>query len=464
MRFTYDAVGNRLSEARNGAATVNYTYNALQQLTQRGTTTYAHDANGNQTAAGTRTFAWNMAGQLVSSTQSGTTVTYTYDGNGNRLTASTGAGASQNTRYSWDINNPLPMLYTEKDGNNSLLRRYMWGHDTISMSTPAGAFYLHYDQIGSTTNLTSATGITQWTRTFEPFGVKRTETKNVPTAPVLPLQYTGENIDLTTGLYNLRARHLDPTSGRFTSYDPLAQPSAVPYSSDYAYVANRPTVWTDPSGMCVFGLPCPPNVKAALEGARDVVVLSLDAVVYAAYPPNWDDIAIGTYNHVRASCPLWTLAVPNACAGILAEQLITGTAEDIWGCLTDNGDIRGKTRQCIKAALQVIGYGKAVRVATRGARAAKPVGRVLSNREAGQIIQWGTSNKPEGVAATMALSKSLTPEDVLAMQSKGLNRRTVENLLEQYNAAITQGGSKLRNTQLIPRRDLMIRILELWPK
>ena len=66
--------------------------------------------------------------------------------------------------------------------------------------------------------------------------------------------------------------------------------------------------------------------------------------------------------------PLWTLAVPNACAGILAEQLITGTAEDIWGCLTDNGDIRGKTRQCIKAALQVIGYGKAVKVALKGVR------------------------------------------------------------------------------------------------
>lgn len=54
IRWSYDRVGNRLSEARPGAATVTYSYNALDQLTQAGATAYRYDANGNETAAGAR--------------------------------------------------------------------------------------------------------------------------------------------------------------------------------------------------------------------------------------------------------------------------------------------------------------------------------------------------------------------------------------------------------------------------
>jgi hypothetical protein len=38
----------------------------------------------------------------------------------------------------------------------------------------------------------------------------------------------------------------------------------------------------------------------------------------------------------------------------------------------------------------------------------------------------------------------------------------VEHLLRQYESAIAQGGRKLANEQLRPRRELMTKILELW--
>jgi RHS repeat-associated protein len=367
VRFTYDAVGNRLTEARNGVSTVNYTYNPLQQLTQRGTSAYTYDANGNQTAAGSRTFSWNTAGQLTSSTLSGTTVTYTYDGNGNRLTASMGAGAANTTKSSWDVNNPLPMLFSEKDGNNALLRRYAWGRDVIAMTTPAGAFYLHHDDLGSATSLTSTTGVTQWTRSFEPFGVKRSETKNVPTAPVLPLQYTGENLDPTTGLYNLRARHLDTVAGRFTSYDPVGETATSPYSSDYAYVSNRATVWADPSGECPEWLCGNPAVKV-VRGVLDVP----EAAVVGAWNFGYD-VIVG-FKQTVTSC----YHDPVACGkGIVEIYQQCGQA------VVGHDDYRGLGRLCFKAVLTTVGIGKAAAVTATVARNLALRGAAMAEAEGG---------------------------------------------------------------------------------
>lgn len=250
VRWTYDEVGNRLTEKRGSEATTTYTYNNADQLTASGPTAYAYDANGQQVAAGTRTFAWNAANEVASSTASGSTVAYSYDGDGARVRSVVGATT---VNYQWDKNHVLPQLASERDGSNGLLRRYISGLSTIGQSTSAGDFYFHRDSAGSVTNVTDASGVTQWTRLFEPFGLKRTETNNSGSAPAVPLQYTGEYSDPTTALYDLRARQYDPSTGRFLSEDPVPPEIADPYVSAYVYAADRPTVFADPSGESVCG-------------------------------------------------------------------------------------------------------------------------------------------------------------------------------------------------------------------
>jgi YD repeat-containing protein len=108
IRWTFDDVGNRLSEARP-SGTKNYTYNASDQLTQAGSTTYTYDGNGNEKTAGSTTFNYNLLNQLVSTTSGSTTTTYSYDGLGQRLRASTGSQASKKTNYLWDVSSdPRP--------------------------------------------------------------------------------------------------------------------------------------------------------------------------------------------------------------------------------------------------------------------------------------------------------------------------------------------------------------------
>jgi RHS repeat-associated protein len=68
-------------------------------------------------------------------------------------------------------------------------------------------------------------------------------------APTNPIQFTGQYLDSATGLYHLRARQYDPSTGRFLTLDPLAPTLTDPYVAAYVYVNSRPTVFVDPSDM-----------------------------------------------------------------------------------------------------------------------------------------------------------------------------------------------------------------------
>lgn len=63
------------------------------------------------------------------------------------------------------------------------------------------------------------------------------------------LGFTGQQTDAETGFVFLRARYLNPSLGRFTTVDSV-QPNAPGTQGFnlYAYVANNPTTWVDPSG------------------------------------------------------------------------------------------------------------------------------------------------------------------------------------------------------------------------
>jgi hypothetical protein len=90
-------------------------------------------------------------------------------------------------------------------------------------------------------------------------------------------------------------------------------------------------------------------------------------------------------------------------------------------------------------------------------------GPVLTAARGGNIVGWGTSNSPEAVRQTEAVTRSLTTERVQQMQASGLTRTWVVENLAKYERAAAAGGDKLRNAQLLPRLALMRRLLELLP-
>lgn len=255
IHWTYDSVGNRLTEARpNGTTT--YSYDASDEMTAAGTRSFSYDENGNQIAAAGTTFTFDLANRVASTTTGSTSTAYTYDGEGNRLQASSGSQASDKTNYTWDLNGPQAQLALERDGDGTLRRRYLYGERRLSMSTAGNSYYYAYDGFGSVVNVTSSAGATQWTYSYEPFGAIATETQNDPGAPANPMQFAGEYED-PSGLINLRARQYDPADGRFLGVDPLPSSDEAPLISSYLYADDRPTVLTDPSGMGAISMGSP---------------------------------------------------------------------------------------------------------------------------------------------------------------------------------------------------------------
>jgi len=247
IRWSYDGVGNRLTEARP-VGTTSYTYNAADELTQAGSAAYTYDQNGNELSAGARTFSYDLANRMNTTTQGSTTTTYLYDGDGKRLQASTGSQANKKTNFLWDVSRALPQIALERDGNSNPIRTHRYGARRISQTAGNNTSYFLYDGRGSVANLTSSSGATQWTWSYEPYGAIRTETKASGNQPDNLMKFTGEYLD-PTGLYHLRARQYDPGTGRFLTRDPLASSRAAAHVASYAYVSNRPTVWIDPAGL-----------------------------------------------------------------------------------------------------------------------------------------------------------------------------------------------------------------------
>lgn len=140
-------------------------------------------------------------------------------------------------------------------------RTFIYGLGLIGMRASTGSpVFLHRDGLGSVTDITSATGTPlAWTE-YQPFGAVRT-TGSATGAPAVPFAYAGQYRD-PTGLYDMRARAYDPTTGRFLSVDPLPPVVGTPCTSSCVYASNNPTLLTDPSGLCVNFIPA-----GALTGA-----------------------------------------------------------------------------------------------------------------------------------------------------------------------------------------------------
>lgn len=303
--YTYDPVGNRLSEASD-AGTTSYAYDAADRLTSvtppgEAAVPHTYDANGNQLTGGGATYTYDLADRLANATVGGTTETYTYAGDGTRLSASTGSQANKTTRFLWDRAFSLPQLALERNGNDALLRSYRYGLDLLSQAAGNSTYWYHHDGLGSVVDITDPSAKSLAWSEYYPYGLVHTAGADRKAPAVQTFAFTGEQLDSTTGLYHLRVRQYDPGTGRFLTTDPVVAPITDPHVAGYAYVRNRPLVAVDPSGEFL-------NLVAAAVGgvvggiastaAYGVAVLSTDA--------DWDlgqaGVAAGTGFFAGAVC------------------------------------------------------------------------------------------------------------------------------------------------------------------
>jgi RHS repeat-associated protein len=152
----------------------------------------------------------------------------------------------------------------EYDENGIQVAKYTWaGDQVISVERVGeGIRYFHYDGLGSVVTLTDESGTVVSRYLWDAWGNLRNP--DVLDASENRIGFTGHRFDDEIGLHHARTRHLDPTTGRFTTQDSYGGDSDDPASQNrYAYAHGNPAKYVDPNGQFVFLVPIPIGVIAA---------------------------------------------------------------------------------------------------------------------------------------------------------------------------------------------------------
>ena len=255
--YAYDSVSNRTLKTVNGVETV-YTYNSLNQLISENDTTYEYDNAGNLVRViGTgksALYEYNGENKLVKATvQQGNTVVveeYTYDYEGNRTSKAT-TTSDGNVEYIQYLNDNSSLTNVLVEISNDSEVIYTVGADLISQEVDGEVYVYLYDGHGTVRALADKNGKITDTYSYDAFGNLLSSTGSTANNYL----YCGEQFDETTGLYYLRARYMDTSTGRFISMDTYQGTTADPISlHKYLYANSNPVTYIDPSGyMSLLG-------------------------------------------------------------------------------------------------------------------------------------------------------------------------------------------------------------------
>ena len=298
--FTYDDVGNRLTQVRDGVTT-GYAYNDRDQVTSEtvggASTTYAYDGAGRLTsktdASGTTAYGWLDNDRMVSVTGPTVSVAYAYDHEGRRVEETTAAGTK---RYLIDGLLPYGQVVAETDSAGAFVAAYVYGLEHIAQERAGVTRTFAADAQGSVRQLTDAAGAVTDQYWYTAFGEELAKTGTTANE----FRYVGEQADPNSGFYYLRARWMSPRVGTFVSPDPsVGEPESPATLHRYGYAGNTPMTLGDRSGRSWYTL------------AGLMVAVSVSNVLASHAIPHWrqdecSDTRLGNWEKLDApaSCPL----------------------------------------------------------------------------------------------------------------------------------------------------------------
>ena len=181
---------------------------------------------------------------------------YTYDAEGNRIKVTEG---SEETRYLYDTNQPLPKVIKSTSGGKSTI--YVYGRELINEVTDSGIKYYHYDYRGSTAALTDSKGNVTDRYQYDVYG-NSSHTEGDSVTPFLYNGSVGVMTDSNNLLY-MTTRYYNPETARFISADSVTGNIKNTQSLNrYTYCEGNPVNFYDPFGMS-------PEVRAQKQAQRE---------------------------------------------------------------------------------------------------------------------------------------------------------------------------------------------------
>jgi RHS repeat-associated protein len=260
--YSFDNYGNITSigtQIGAGATTTRSTPTAAGTNRLTGATSY--DAAGSLTSWNGATYEYDAFNQLKHMVSGSEDWLYMYTADDERFWSYRNPTAGGESRFD---------LFTLRDLEGKTLRElansnYTWTawedyvyRDGLLL---AGYFsngqrrHFHLDHLGSPRLVTNNAGGQSNYHVYYPFGEEASPFSTVTDrrkftgqerdlANILGMNPTGDDLDY------MHARHYSHLTGRFTSFDPVGGVPRLPQTwNRYAYVTNRPMVYTDPQGL-----------------------------------------------------------------------------------------------------------------------------------------------------------------------------------------------------------------------
>jgi RHS repeat-associated protein len=211
--------------------------------------TFTFDANGNITSDGVRTFNWDGRNQLIAVEVGAHRTEFTYNGARQRV-------GIRELENSFTISERKLLwcgqdLCEERDASNVVMRRYFYH----GMQDNGTAHFFTRDHLGSNREVVDSNEAVEAHYDYEPFGARTTISGALESTVGFGGHYWHSASNLVLAPY----RAYDSSSARWTSEDPLG---TVDGPNLFAYVANNPVSWRDPTGLVRMVAPkgiLPPN-------------------------------------------------------------------------------------------------------------------------------------------------------------------------------------------------------------
>jgi len=264
--YTYDSNGNILTVNEIVGTTQHntaYTYDKLNRIasvsgSKGADSYYEYDARGNRKANFEQIdflseedaeFYYNAEDKLYYSEVDSNDVAYKYSANGYRYLKWENSNYPE--FYVYDSNGRLqalakPITLSFTDGSVLTVMypktQYIWGADRVLTQIDAltgKSYYYLYNGHGDVVQIVDTSGNIVNQYDYDVWGNFLKKEETIPNH----FTYFGQTFDEITGLYYLRARYYDPTTGRFTQQD-IAEDGY----NWYVYGNQNPVMFVDENG------------------------------------------------------------------------------------------------------------------------------------------------------------------------------------------------------------------------
>lgn len=292
--FTYDGVGNRLTQVFNDGSTtvtqtLTYTANSNKLATHDGNAVTI-DSAGNTTADTVQSLAFTygdhnrMATASVGGVQQ---ASYTYNGQGQRITKVESTGSLRTFVFHYGLNGELigESVY-DSFGNLVEERDYLW-LDSLPLAQSERAFsgstitsssfvYIHGDQLNTPRLATDSTKTTVWRWDSDAFGEGQADMD--PDADLtlvnIRLRFPGQYLDEETNLHYNYFRDYDPVLGRYVESDPIGLSGGI---NTYGYGMQNALTKKDQYGLATWTLKGATNASLAFGVGATASFLTLES-------------------------------------------------------------------------------------------------------------------------------------------------------------------------------------------